>query len=237
MKNTNTIPLTKSSKALSRKPLSEGHATNFNELYLKKDFKGAAQYLLDNKQRLDSGIFHYNLGTLYSKMGDLATARFHLEKAIQEGYINSASVNNLSFVKSQLQVDDLTSSTSLPDEFVNFATSIPASAYLSITLIFCFILAAMIRFEKIQRKWVMILGALIALSPIIVSNTYIKNINYAVALKDLPLYEGPSKIFNEKGKVRAGSKIILGQFKEGWFYIEFPLSLSGWISKEQLGLY
>jgi tetratricopeptide (TPR) repeat protein len=237
MKNTNTIPLTKSSAAIVRKPLSEGQKLSFDELYLKKDYKGAAQYLLDNKQRLDSGIFHYNLGTVYSKMGDQATARFHLEKAIQEGYINTSSINNLNFIKTQLQVDDLTNSTSLPDEMINMATLIPEAAYLSITLIFCSIFMTMVRFQKIKRKWVMVLGLLLAASPMIFSQLYVKKINYAIALKDIPLYEGPSKIFNEKGQIRAGSKIILGELKESWFYVKFPLSLSGWINKDQLGLY
>ena len=245
MKNISTSKAALPSTAVLRKPLSESAKTSthtsktstFDELYLKKDFKGAAQYLLANKQRIDSGIFHYNLGTVYSKMGDQATARFHLEKAIQEGYINSSSLNNLTFVKSKLQVDDLTTSTSLPDELMSTATSIPAAGYFSITLALVLLFTLLIRFQKIQKKWVMIVVMLLAITPVIFSNIYIKNINFAVALKDVPLYEGPSKIFNEKGQIRAGSKIILGEFKEGWFFVKFPISLSGWINKDQLGLY
>ncbi len=233
------------STAASRKPLSESGKTKassstkstFDELYLKKDYKGAAQYLLDNKQHIDSGIFHYNLGTVYSKMGDQATARFHLEKAIQEGYINSSSLNNLTFVKSKLQVDDLTTSTSLPDELMSTATAIPNAGYFSMTLALVLLFTLLIRFKKIQKKWVMAVVFLIALTPVLFSNFYVKNVNFAVALKDVPLYEGPSKIFNEKGQIRAGSKIILGEFKEGWFFVKFPVSLSGWINKDQLGLY
>jgi hypothetical protein len=212
MKNTSTTPLTKSS-----------HAN--------------VQYLLSNKQQMDSGIFHYNLGTVYSKMGDQATARFHLEKAIHDGYINTSSLNNLNYVKSKLQVDDLSTSVEIPDQLINLSTSTPPAAYISLTLVLSLILAMLIRFQKIQKKWLMVLGLLIAVSPIGFSLFYVKNINYAIALKDIPLYEGPSKIFNEKGQVRAGSKIVLGKFKEGWFYVEFPLSLSGWINKDQLGLY
>jgi hypothetical protein len=237
MKNTNTTPLTKSSEASARKPLSVSQKVSFDELYLKKDFKGAAQYLLDNKQQMDSGIFHYNLGTVYTKMGDLAAARFHLEKALQEGYINSSSLNNLTFIKTKLEVDDLTTSTSFPDQFINIASTVPASAYLSMTLALWLILAIMIRFHKIQKRWLIIVYFFISLSPLMFSNLYVKNINYAIALKDSPLYEGPSKIFNEKGRVKAGSKIVLGELKEGWFYVKFPLSLSGWINKDQLGLY
>lgn len=245
MKNISTPVAPLPSAGYARKPLSESvkesahtaKVSTFDDLYLKKDFKGAAQYLLANKQRIDSGIFHYNLGTVYSKMGDQPAARFHLEKAIQEGYINSSSLNNLTFVKSKLQVDDLTNSTSFPDKLMSMATSIPPAGYLSLTLLMALMFTLLIRFQKIQKKWAVIFVVLLSLTPVLFSNFYIKQINFAVALKDVPIYEGPSKIFNEKGQIRAGSKVILGEFKEGWFFVKFPLSLSGWINKDQLGLY
>jgi hypothetical protein len=62
-------------------------------------------------------------------------------------------------------------------------------------------------------------------------------VNEAIILKDIAVYEGPSKIFSEKGKLKAGSKVVLGEFKDGWFFIEFPLSQVGWIAKDQVGLY
>ncbi|MBC7428787.1 MAG: tetratricopeptide repeat protein [Bacteriovorax sp.] len=237
MKNISTTPITRPLAEAKVATPSPSQGSSFDELYLKKDYKGAAQYLLKNKQQIDSGIFHYNLGTVYSKMGDHAIARFHLEKAIQEGYINSASLNNLTYVKSQLQVDDLTTSTSFPDELISTATSIPAAGYISMTLVLVVFFVLLIRLKKIEKKWVMIVLMILSLTPFLFSNFYVKNINYAVALQDIPLYEGPSKIFNEKGKVRAGSKIVVGQFKDGWFQVEFPISLSGWINKDQLGLY
>lgn len=245
MKNISTTKTALPSTGIVRKPLSEASNTtvastkkgSFDELYLKKDYKGAAQYLLKNKQHIDSGIFHYNLGTVYAKMGDQATARFHLEKAIQDGYINSSSLNNLTYVKSQLQVDDLTTSTSFPDSMMNLAIAIPAAGYFSLTLAMLVIFTILIRLRKIQKKWIMTAVVLLAIAPVLFSNFYVKNINFAVALKDVPVYEGPSKIFNEKGQIRAGSKVILGEFKEGWFFVKFPISLSGWINKDQLGLY
>lgn len=241
MKNSSTSPMTKS----SRSPLSENQKSsnaglsnqNFESLYLQKNYKGAAQYLLANKQQFDSGIFHYNLGTVYSKLGDQAAARYHLEKAIKEGYVNSASLNNLNFVKSQLQIDDLSTSVSLTDKVMNFSLNFPPQAYLSVTLIFVLLTMILIRTRKITSRMVISLALLLALVPIGYSTLYISRVNYAVALKEIPLYEGPSKIFNEKGKIRAGSKIILGEFKDGWFFVEYPLSLAGWVGKDQLGLY
>ncbi|MDO9183924.1 MAG: tetratricopeptide repeat protein [Bacteriovorax sp.] len=237
MKNINTLTTAKSSHVIEEKSMGAPGNTTFEEFYIKKDFKGAANYLLQNKQQLSSGIFHYNLGTVYSKMGDFPAARFHLEKAIKEGYINSASLNNLTFVKSQLQVDDISTSVNLPDQFMNNALSIPPSAYVSFSLIFLLFGLILMKSKKLIKKSSIVFLSLLILTPIVFSQFYLDKINYAVAFKDIPAYEGPSKIFTEKGKVRAGSKIILGEYKDGWFYVKFPISLAGWINKDQLGIY
>lgn len=237
MKNTSIVPVTKSPQVTAQEESGTSKESSFEALYVKKDYKGAANYLLRNKQQLDSGIFHYNLGTVYSKMGDYPAARFHLEKALKEGYINSSSLNNLSYVKTQLQVDDLSTSSMLPDELMNTALAIPSSAYLTMTLFFLITGMLLVKTKKITRKTTMVASAFLIAAPLLFSQLYLERVNYAVAFKDIPLYEGPSKIFSEKGKVRAGSKIILGDFKEGWFYVKFPISLAGWINKDQIGLY
>jgi len=94
-----------------------------------------------------------------------------------------------------------------------------------------------VKYKKIISKIAILLLLLTAVLPFIFSILYLENVNYAVAFKDITLYEGPSKIFQEKGKVKAGSKIILGEFRDGWFYVKFPISLAGWASKDQLGQY
>lgn len=241
MKNSSTAPGTKSSRSPSspkqKEQSSSQEKSPFEALYLQKNYKAAAQYLLDNKQQLHSGIFHYNLGTVYSKMGDHAAARYHLEKAVKEGYVNSATLNNLAFVKSQLNVDDLSTSTSLPDQFINTAVNIPAQAYLSLSLVVGLIFLILFRTRRLLSKTAIAVAIVLTLLPMGFQKFYVERINYAVVLKEIPLYEGPSKIFAEKGKIRAGSKILLGEFKDGWFFVEFPVSLAGWISKDQLGLY
>ena len=234
MKNTNTIRVAKSPEAPLKNPSTEG---SFEDLYLKKDYKGAANYLLQNKQQMSSGIFHYNLGTVYAKMGDLPAARFHLEKSIKEGYINSSSLNNLAYIKTKLQVDDLSTSPEWQDQLMNATLAFPMSGYLSLTLIITLVGLLFIRMKKMTKKITMALFIILALFPIAYSALYLEKINYAIAFKDVTLYEGPSKIFQDKGKIHAGSKIILGEFKEGWFYVKFPISLTGWVSKDQLGIY
>lgn len=237
MENNNTAADVKSSQVKSEKVIVATARTSFEDLYVKKDYKGAASYLLANKKLFDSGIFHYNLGTVYSKMGDYPAARFHFEKAIKEGYINSSSLNNLTFVKTQLQVDDISTSTSFPDQVMNAALAIPPAAYFSLTLLFLLLGVVLLKSRKLVRKTSIFFLIVLIVAPTAFSKFYLEQVNYAVSFKDVPVYEGPSKIFTEKGKVKAGSKIILGEYKEGWFYVKFPISLAGWINKDQLGLY
>lgn len=244
MKNTSIVNMTKPSATATRQPQSNQSTkknsedtSTFEELYLAKDYKGAAQFLLNNKQQFDSGIFHFNLGTVYSKMGDYPVARFHLEKAIQEGYVNSASLNNLNFIRSQNNNEDLTTSSSLPDKIVDNLSSLPSQGYVSLTLALILISLLLIKSKVVKQKISIVLILLLSLSPLVLSHFYVNKLNKAITLKEVVIYEGPSKIFNEKGKLKPGSKIILGDFKDGWFYIKFPISFAGWISKDQLGLY
>jgi tetratricopeptide (TPR) repeat protein len=225
MQNNNTAKLTKSSEQ------------SFEELYAHKEYKAAINHLLQNKQQFSSGIFHYNLGTCYSKLADYGTARYHFEKAIKAGLYNSAISNNLKFVKANLDVDDLSTSTHLPDQFMDLSLSIPREAYYTTSLVFILLLALAMRFKKVTRKTIAVICLMFALVPIFYAQFYLNTVNSAVALKDISLLEGPSKIFQEKGKLRAGSKIILGEYKDGWFLVKYPESLSGWISKDQLGIY
>jgi len=225
MENNNTNKIVKSS------------AATFEELYAKKDYKEAINSLLQNKQRFSSGTFHYNLGTTYAKLGDFGAARFHLEKAINLGMYNSATINNLNYVQSKLQGEDISTSSSLPDQIINKSLNIPFEAFVSMSLVLVLFFMLIIKLKSIKNKLVMVLFVLIALLPVIYSRVLTSEVTSAVAMKEIPLYEGPSKIFQEKGKIKAGSKIVLGEFKDGWFFVKFPISLSGWINKDNLGIF
>ena len=210
---------------------------DFSQLYLNKDYKAAADYLLRNKQLFSSGTFHYNLGTTYSKLGDQAAARYHLEKSIQEGHINSSTINNLNYIKSKLEVDDLTNSNSFLDQSMDIATAIPFSLYLFTSLILLFVFFIFLRINKFKNRIRLALIMVIALCPLMFYAMVVSHLHPAIVFKDISLQEGPSKIFAEKGKVKAGSKILVGDFKDGWFFVKHPESLIGWVTKDQLGFY
>lgn len=241
MKNNSTSPMTMPSvgeRTIAQLKENDMNAQNkFEALYLEKNYKDAAQYLIDNKEAFSSGIYNYNLGTVYLKLEDFAQARFYLEKALKEGNLDSATLNNLNYTKVKLDVDDLTTSTLIPDKVVNFFSSIPQVGYISISLMFILIGLLIIRLYEVQKKRALILILAISLAPLIFGKLYVDDMTKAIALKNISLYEGPSKIFSEKGEVKAGSKVILGESKEGWIFVEFPVSLAGWIEKKDLGIY
>jgi tetratricopeptide (TPR) repeat protein len=210
---------------------------SFEKLYLEKDYKGAVDYLLKNKQLFNSGIFHYNLGTTYAKLGELSTARYHFEKSIQEGYVNSSSLNNLNYIKIKLGVDDITTSTALADQTMNIVTSLPIQVYSLMTLSLLLFAVILLKLNQLQSKIKMISVFAIVPIPVVFYSLYVFHLHPAIAFKEIPLLEGPSKIFPEKGKVKAGSKIIVSDYKDGWYFVKNPESLVGWVSKDQLGQY
>lgn len=209
---------------------------SFAELYAKKDFKNAVDYLLHNKQQFSSGTFHYNLGTTYAKLGDVGAARFHLEKAREAGVYHSAMINNLRFVEAKIDAEDLSTSTSFADQVIDYSLKVPTSGYLTISL-FLLIITTLIFIKNKQmnslKSWCILV---VCLTPIMYSQFYLQSLNQAVSLKEITVYEGPSKIFQEKGKIKPGAKVLLGEFKDGWFFIKYPTSLSGWVNKDNLGI-
>lgn len=241
MENSNTSPLTKPS--VGNNTNTESHENQnfsiaqFEALYLAKDYTGARDYLLANKGRFDSSIYNYNLGTVYLKIEDFAKARYHLELAKKEGLINSGTLNNITYTNLKLEVDDLSTSVSYSDKAIDALTSIPKESFYSITLILILVGLILVRMGRLAKTGVIITFFVLCLIPMCLSKFYVEELTEAIALESLTLYEGPSKIFSEKGTLRAGSKVILSEEKENWYFIKYPISLTGWIEKKDLGLF
>ncbi|MBT7608931.1 MAG: hypothetical protein HN576_04200 [Bacteriovoracaceae bacterium] len=210
---------------------------SLQEHYLSKDYDAAAKLLIKHKDELDPGLFHYNLGTVHTKSGNLAAGRYHLEKSIKNNFVNTKVLNNISFIERNLAVADLSNSNNLSDQTMNVSLKYSAEAYLGFTLI-C-LLAVLFAFKKkiIQNKYVVCLFVLLTILPIGMQQLYLKNINYAILLKDTEIREGPSAVFVSKSSIQAGSKVIVGEFEAGWVYIKYPIEHSGWLKRSMLGIY
>lgn len=206
-------------------------------LYLKGGFDEAIKLILEKKDLFEASFFHFNLGTLYAKNGMLAAARFHLEKASASGLTNELVINNLRFVRSRLNVMDLTSSSSTWDRVIDVASVIPADAYLSMSLFLAVIVIFFLWRNTIRTLSGILICLMIASIPLSFSSFYLSRLTFGVALENIQILEGPSKIFPQIGTVKAGSKILIGKRSGDYFLIKHPVTLTGWIKKDDLGLF
>jgi hypothetical protein len=221
MSNTNTNTLLKS----------------VEEIYLKGDYKQAIDTLIKSKGTLQPGLFHYNLGTLYLKMGRLGPSRYNLEKANKIGFSNPLVKNNINYIRKQESIISVGESGSLIDKtffHINEASSYQFGFFL---LLFSLFLVIAMRFKKISlRSFSIVFFVAILLTSIIKVYTH-SNYHQAVIMNDVSIFEGPSKIYEESGNIIAGSKVLVSKSQNDWFYILSPASVSGWIKRSALGFY
>ena len=203
-------------------------STSLEELYLKEDYKAVEQMLMENKEQLDPGVYHYNLGTIQGKQQKLAHARFNLEMAIKKGFINNKSKNNLQVVKEQLYMSDLDASG------VSWFLNLPDALYLTTSLVLSIGVLLLIRLKKTMKKIVMTACILMAWLPFLIFEFYLDKMSLVINLKDTSLREGPSTIYPELKVIEAGAKFITGEENNGWYFIESPYDLSGWVKKDDL---
>ncbi len=214
---------------------SKPNIKSLESLYLEKDFEGAKNYILKHRDQFDSGQFHYNLGTLHAKLGDYAVARFHLEKAVKEGYVGTNGVYNRFVVKSILKTNDVGNSPLFWDRFLTQSKELPVGAFLGMTLLLVLIVGVLVRFKLIVKKAIIIPLILLTIVPVGFHYFYLDKIEVAISLKDIQLREGPSKIYSETSTIKAGAKVITGERSGEWIFIKAPLKFAGWAHRDTLG--
>lgn len=205
--------------------------------YLKGEYDKVIGALLENKSRINKGLFYYNLGTLHIKKNDYAIARYHLEKALKHGMVNSKLLHNIDFVKKQLNVRELGNSPVFLDRAMGNALDLPSSLYVTASLLLGILTLILIKTGIFKKTKVMVISFLIALAPFLLSRYYLEKVDFAITLKEAVLREGPSDIYPELAKISAGTKFIVGEFTNGRFYIKYPDFLAGWIDKNDLAIY
>ncbi len=207
------------------------------ELYLKKQYEEAIDTLLKHKDTFNSGLFHYNLGSLYLKMGNVGAARYNLEKSKDNGFNLTLVNKNLSVIKQSTNIVGLERSDSIYEQAIGY--SIDKSSYLigSFFLLCTIIVLLLVLFKKIKSNFITLCLLAVLSIPVGVKIFVSARFDRAVALRDLALYEGPSKIYEESGEVGAGSKVVIGKSINGWLLIKYPESVAGWVRREDVGLF
>jgi hypothetical protein len=205
-------------------------------LYLDGKLEEAVDFILKNKPVLTDIDFHYNLGVVYTKLGELGPGRYHFELAMKKGYVGSDLLNNLNVIKSQVQVADISSSTEVYDQILNIFSSIPLGYSFSIVLVLLVTIILLFRFRLLESKVTLAVLALSSFIPLGMHFSFINGKDFAVSMKEMKIYEGPSAIYDVKQTIPGGSKFVLGKSDKGWFYIDYPVEISGWVKKEDVGL-
>jgi hypothetical protein len=206
-------------------------------LYIEGEYDNAEKLLLSKKELYSLGAFHFNMGTLKVKKGDLGLARYNFEKALAEGYIGSQVFHNLNLVKEKIQVNDISASKFWKDRALDNLGMVSPHYYFGLTLLLLIFTFFLMRINLLKSTKKIISVAVIALMPSIFQLTYLDKIRFAVVLEESGIYEGPSKIFTEIKMLDEGSKLIVKQKNGRWYFIVSPLSMTGWISKDKIALY
>lgn len=198
-------------------------------------YQKAIELLEGMKGELPVGQYHFNMGSLYAQLEQLGPARFHMEKALNSGYVNTAVYNNLEYIQSLLPVRDLATSTHFLDQLHSWLLSAPDGAFLSLSLffLFLFVLSFMLRF--LAKPWLRWSLLALCLIPTGMNHLYLRDLNAVVSLKNVPVRVGPSKVYEQSYLLPAGAKILVGQDKEGWSLVRRPKELAGWVKLENFG--
>lgn len=208
---------------------------SLDELYISGDYDAVISKILENKAKISPGIFHYNLGTAYLKKGELAVARFHLEKSFSKGYVTPQLSKNLSTTKNRLNVEEIESSSSFSDKLIDYSTLIPKEGFYSMSLIVILLGLLLLRLKKVKINW---LPYFVGFALIFVFIGFYSSNNFQTAyvLKNSKIFEGPSESFDVSQEVPGGVKVIIEKKNSKWLFIKSPVHLSGWVKREVLGI-
>lgn len=205
------------------------------QLYLEGKYQEAVDKLLEHKDQIDPGLFYFNLGTLQAKAGSVGASRHAFEQAIRLGHDSALLKNNLNYVNSEIsKLGGNVEFVELRDQFIDFIGGQSIYTFLSISLILLIAFKVTLIKMKMKFKPIFILVVLFSFFPSIIKFSVDKSFRQAIVLKNDVVLTGPSKIFEKKTDVIAGSKVILGKVNSDWYLIESPVELAGWIRAENL---
>ncbi|MDH5581437.1 MAG: SH3 domain-containing protein [Bdellovibrionales bacterium] len=210
---------------------------SLEQYYKRQEYQEGINWLLENKDSIPSGLFHYNLGTFYSKKEDFAAGRYNFEKAIKEGFVNTQVYHNLEITKQALNVTDISNSKNFVDKSTNYLLSIPQDTYLLFSLLILLIVLILNRLKIFKNYIIVTILLLVSFLPLAFKKIYLDKLEYAINLHEANLYEGPSSVFAERGVLKPGTKVIIGQRNGDWLFIKSPLLLAGWVNKKDMALY
>lgn len=200
------------------------------------NYKNGITHLLEKKSELPQDVFHFYLGNFYLKQGELGAGRYNLEKAKSLGYRHSILENNIKFVEGRVAEKGVGFTQDTYSKAVSTASNLSFEYFVLASLILFSFILFLRKIKTIKNNVITIVFLVFAFLPIGIKSYLLHGVNVGIVLKEIKLYDGPSKIFSDIRDLPAGTKLILGQNSEGWLYVQYPVELSGWVEAKDLGL-
>lgn len=208
----------------------------FQDMYQSKDWLKAMQWLDANQAQLGNGLYHFNKGILALKLDQLPLARFHFESAESSGFRDPWVYKNIETIRSELGLQLVEQKSFYQQVKSKVLGTISADYIISAgLLIFLAIVLYWVK-KKIQKSFyqlIFLLGITFVIGIFVfsVSDTSLEIVakNEAIILEEVSIYEGPSAIFEELGKLPPGLKVTWSQNENGWAQITTPVNFRGWI--------
>ena len=188
-----------------------------------KRFKDA--YALIDELALELPIKKYNLAYVKFHEGKSAESMALLEQIKYNGMYSKEVSASLSHLKEQLGLTPIESEYSKLDNFTLEASSYPTYFIPSIAAllgILCMVFA--LKKQKLFSVVTFIFSVSFVVLFFIV-NSFQVEINQ----REVTIYRGPSKIFDETQVLPVGARFISTKESDGWKYIEYPSLFQGWI--------
>jgi len=206
-------------------------------LYLNNQWEEALRRLNESKELLDPWIYHYNAGTLNSYLQLYGAGRHHLEKALMYPGDRSLVLANLDFVMNQLGPIDLSFGLTPLESWVVYLLGFPEQYAILVSLLLLLILSIFWRFRPFKYWYTTVLLILVSLLPVAIDQILVRNYSIAIVTEDVEVRVGPSEIFEEKSKIRAGTKLLLKSSESAqWHQIIKPQRFVGWIPADKSSL-
>lgn len=202
----------------------------FEDFYVKKDYQNALLTLEKQGSSLPKDMLQYNLGTVHSKLGHWAQARYHFLLAEEAGFSENSLVQNLDAVEEKLEITRLEQPLEPQDYAVKAALFAKDGVLTSIALLI--LITGLVLLKKRASLWKIaawIVGIALPLALSFWINTWPR----FIALEPQVIAEGPSAIFRESGELPAGVTVIATGEGE-WRRILWPSRFSGWIRIQAL---
>jgi hypothetical protein len=199
-------------------------------LHGQKDYQGALKLLELHKSEISTGLWHYNVGTIYGKIENWPLARYHLLMADSEGFRSKELFNNILLVEEKIEAIKLEKPETTADYLVVGGITATQGVLTSVSLILVICGIIGLR-KKVNLKSSMVFFSLSIL--VLGLNWWILSWNKKIVTVPQPLKDGPSAIFDSKGELPAGL-LIVGEQKGEWMKIYYPSRFQGWIKNSGL---